>query len=304
MTMVRSGAVALGVALGAITCLAAPAGAHETQKVDIRFAAFAGDQPVGCGLAIEGLGTTQQAAQLADLRFFVSDVKLVRSDGRAVAVKLAKNSQFRVTVGKSAVTLIDLENGTGSCAQEGTKATNDVVRGTVPHAKYVGVRWTVGVPFDVNHTDAPASPAPLNSAAMAWSWQGGRKYTKIEVTDPGGATGSWVAKTFFVHLGSAGCTGNPATGQTVSCRNANRPAVRLKRFDPAKQRIAVDLKTMLAGSDITRNGAGAPGCMSGATDPECGGVFGAFGIDWKADGSGTGASPTATQQSVFRAIAK
>jgi uncharacterized repeat protein (TIGR04052 family) len=303
MTTFRSGALALGLTLGASALIAAPAGAAtKTQKVDIRFAAVAGDQPVGCGLPIEGLGTTNQTATLADFRFFVSDLKLVRRDGRAVTVKLSKNSTYRVTEGKSAVTLIDLENGTGTCAEEGTPGTNDAVRGTVPRGKYVGARWTVGVPFDANHTDAPASPAPLNSAAMAWSWQSGRKFTKIEVADPGGATGTWTAKTFFVHLGSGGCTGNPATGQTVNCRNANRPEVRLKRFDPAKQRIAVDLKTMLAGSDITRNGAGAPGCMSGPTDPECGGVFGAFGLGWRADGSGSGA-PSGTQ-SVFRAIAK
>ena len=44
--------------------------------VDIKFAAVAGDQPVECGTPIEGLGTTNQAAQLADLRFFVSEVKL------------------------------------------------------------------------------------------------------------------------------------------------------------------------------------------------------------------------------------
>ena len=74
------------------------------------------------------------------------------------------------------------------------------------------------MPFALNHTDAPAVPAPLNSAAMAWSWQAGRKFTKIEFADPGGATGTWTAKSFFVHLGSSGCQGNPATGATVELR--------------------------------------------------------------------------------------
>jgi uncharacterized repeat protein (TIGR04052 family) len=280
--MFRIGALTLGVAFG----LAAPASAAD-QKVDIRFAAVAGNAPVACGQAIEGLGTTTRPAQLTDLRFFVSDVKLIRRDGRAVAVKLGKDSAYRVTDGRSGVTLIDLENGTGACAEEGTKGTNDLVRGTVPRGKYVGLRWTVGVPFGLNHTDAPAAPAPLNSAAMAWSWQSGRKFTKIEVSDPGGGA-PWAASTFFVHLGSAGCTGNPATGQTVDCAASNRAAIRLKRFDPARQRVAVDVKAMLAGTDVTANGGGAPGCMSGATDPECGPVFRAFGM------GGT--------QSVFRAI--
>ncbi|MDA0182207.1 metallo-mystery pair system four-Cys motif protein [Solirubrobacter phytolaccae] len=283
--LVRSGALALGIALVA----AAPAVAKD-QKVDIRFAGVAGDEPVACGTPIEGLGTTAQAAQLQDLRFFVSEVALITRGGKAVPLKLAKNSAYRVTRDGIGVTLIDLENGTGSCAVDGTPGTNAIVRGTVPAGKYVGARWTVGVPFALNHTDAPAMPAPLNSAAMAWSWQGGRKFTKIELSDPGGATGSWVAKTFFVHLGSAGCTGNPATGQTVSCANANRGSVRLKKFNPAKQQVAVDVKTLVAGSDITVNGGNAPGCMSAPTDPECAGVFKAFGV------SGT--------QTVFKAIAK
>ena len=200
------------------------------------------------------------------------------------------------------MTLIDLENGTGSCAEEGTAGTNASVRGTVPHGKYIGVRYTIGVPFELNHTDAPAAPAPLNSAAMAWSWQGGRKFTKIEVTDPGGATGTWSAKTFFVHLGSAGCTGNPATGQTVECRYANRSSVRLKRFDSSKQQIAVDLKALLAGNDITANRADAPGCMSGPTDPECAGVFGSFGHRLASRRQRQRRLSGTNAQTVFRAI--
>lgn len=293
----RSSALALGLALVA----AAPASAKD-KSVDIRFAAMAGDQPVACGTPIEGLGTTAQAAQLQDFRLFVSEVKLITRGGKAVPLKLAKNSAFRLTRDGIGVTLIDLENGTGSCAAEGTPETNAVVRGTVPEGKYVGVRWTVGVPFALNHTDAPAMPAPLNSAAMAWSWQTGRLFTKLEFTDPGGAAGTWKAKTFFVHLGSAGCVGNPATGATVSCKAPNRAAVRLKKFDPAKQQVAVDVKSILGGSDITVNGGNATGCMSGPMDPECGGVFGAFGIDWKPNGTGNGLSPTATTQTAFKAI--
>jgi uncharacterized repeat protein (TIGR04052 family) len=277
------GAIALALALSA-----APAQAAKQQKVDIKFAAVAGEEPVACGTPIPGLGSTAQAAQLQDLRFFVSDVKLIRRGGKVVPLKLAKNSAFRITRDGVGVTLIDLENGTGSCAVDGDAAMNAVVRGTVPKGNYVGVRWTVGVPFALNHTDAPAVPAPLNSAAMAWSWQAGRKFTKIEFADPGGATGTWTAKSFFVHLGSSGCQGNPATGATVSCAVANRANVRLKSFDPKGQQVAVDVKAMLAGNDITVNKGNAPGCMSGPTDPECAGVFAAFGLTGK--------------QTVFKAI--
>ncbi|WP_354701674.1 hypothetical protein DSM112329_02000 [Paraconexibacter sp. AEG42_29] len=303
--------------------------APRTQKVDIAFGAVAGTQPVACGTPIAGLGTTNQAAQLRDLRFFVSDVRLVKASGFEVPVKLTP-SAFQVTRRGGAVTLIDLENGTGACAEDGNAALNPSVRGTVPAGRYTGVRWTVGVPFALNHTDVAAAPAPLNSTAMGWSWQVGRKFTKIEVTDPAGggaaaaamhmrqhggmpaapgapaapaAPGAWQAGTFFVHLGSVGCSGNPATGQTVRCTTPNRAHVRLGSFNPARQRVAVDVKALLAGNDITVNRANAPGCMSGPKDPECGGVFRSLGVSWKADGTGTGASPAA-RQTVFRAIGR
>ena len=293
----RIGLLTAAAALG----LAAPAWAHD-QRVNIKFAAVAGEQPVACGTPVAGLGTSSQAAQLQDLRFYVSEVKLTRANGKKVAVKLAKNNAFRITRSGAAVTLIDLENGTGACATDGTKAMNASVKGTVPHGKYVGAEWTVGVPAVLNHTDTVAMPAPLNSVAMGWGWQIGRKFVKIEVSDPGGSTGSWSSKTFFVHLGSGGCEGNPADGETVSCTAPNRPAIRLKKFNPASQQVAVDLKALLAGGDVTANQGGAGGCMSEPTDLDCKGVFGAFGINWKADGSGTGKSPSGPTQTVFRAI--
>lgn len=306
---IRTGAGALCLALGLASAAALPAAAHTdthhrshgrapSQAVSIRFAAVAGRAPVACGRSIDGLGTTSRSAQLTDLRFFVSDVKLLRRDGRAVTVRLRADSPYRLTRGTSAITLIDLENGRGGCAG-GTRGMNAFVRGTVPQGDYVGVRWSVGVPFALNHTDATTAPAPLNSAAMAWSWQVGRKFTKIEISDPGtDPAAAWSASTFFVHLGSTGCVGNPATGETVRCSASNRPRVTLRRFDPARQQIAVDLKALLKGVDVTQNGGGAPGCMGGPTDPECGPVFSAFGLR---PGSGGGMAP---KQAVFRAIAR
>jgi len=286
----------------------APTTPPRRQAVAIEFAARAGDAPVRCGRAIAGLGTTAASAQLTDLRFFVSGVRLIRADGRAVAVRLRADAPFRVTRGRDAVTLIDLEDGTAGCAG-GTRATNAFVRGTVPRGRYVGVRWTVGVPFALNHTDATTAPAPLNSAAMAWSWQVGRKFAKIEVSDPAAAGAApWAARTFFVHLGSTGCVGNPATGATVRCAARNRAGVTLRRFDPRRQRIAVDLRALLAGVDVTANGGGTPGCMASPSDPDCGPVFRAFGLPLAGGGdvdhgaTEDHATTAAVRQTVFRAI--
>jgi uncharacterized repeat protein (TIGR04052 family) len=303
---IRSFAIAACVAsaLVGITALPSLTSAHQgqdqdntkkkTQKVAIQFKAVAGSTPVTCGKPIDGLGTTSRTAQLTDFRFYVSQVQLLRKGGGKVNLKLGADSQWHYKKGNTAVTLIDLENGTGDCAEDGTKGINAYVRGTVPRGKYVGVRWQLGVPYALNHTDLTTAPAPLNLTAMAWSWQAGRKFAKIEVSEGGGP--AWQSKTFYVHLGSAGCSGDPAAGETVGCTFPNRAEIPLKKFNPTRQLVAVDLKTLLAGVDVAVNGSGAPGCMSAPTDPECPTIFRSLGMKL--------GTTDRTRQSAFRVVKK
>ncbi len=280
---------------------AAPAG---PRSITLNFSAVAGTTAVKCGTAITGLGSGNVDAQLKDLRFYVANVKLVKADGTKQDLTLAANDDWNLTKDGNSVTLIDLEDGTGACSG-GTAAMNAQVKGTVPAGSYVGVEWTVGVPFAMNHSDYATATKPLDVQAMAWSWQSGRKFAKIEVTDPAGATGTWTAKTFNVHLGSTGCTGNPASGETVSCVAPNRMAVTFSSFNADSQRIAVDVRALLAGNDVTRNQAGAAGCMSGGTDPECLKVFESLAIDWKADGKGTGLPiSNGAAQTLFKVVSQ
>ena len=298
-----SALTAAGITAGATAgTAAAHGGHHHTMKVTLKFAAVAGSTPVSCGAPITGLGTGSTTAALQDLRLYISNVRLTRGNHTSVPLTLGRDTAYNLTKGGNRVSLIDLENGTGSCT-EGDAKINATITGTVPEGEYVGAKMYMGVPFALNHTDITSAPAPLDLAAMNWSWQSGRKFNKIELVDPAGAAGTWASKAFFVHLGSTGCTGDPATGATTSCTRSNRMAIRLAKFDPATQQIAVDLKALVAGNDITVNRAGAPGCMSGATDPECLGVFGAMRIGWSADGSGSGrAIAGGSGQTVFRAI--
>ncbi len=298
------------LALAALALTACGGGGDDApiatdQAVALDFAAYSGTTPVSCGTAVTGLGTGATTAQIKDFRFYISGVKLIRADGSTATLKLGANDDWNHTnaAGES-VTLIDLENGTGSCAT-GTAATNTTLRGTVPVGTYVGVEMQMGVPFSLNHTDTAVAPKPLDNQAMTWSWQAGRKFAKIEVTDPAGTPGTWSANTFNFHLGSTGCVGNPALGATVACSVPNRMAFHFHSFNPASQKIAVDVQALVAGLDVTRNLAGSPGCMSGGTDPECLNVFQALAIDWKADGTGTGqVIDEGHAQTLFKAVAK
>lgn len=269
--------VALAAAL-----VACGGGSDDTpKKVEIQFAAMAGSTPITCASKLTDLGLTNAQGTLADMRFYIANVKLVKSDGTTVALTLDKTDDFNATKGSDAVTLIDLEDKTGTCA--GTTAMNTSIKGTVPAGDYVGVKMTLGVPFSMNHTDQSAdvsvTPAVINNAVhpgMAWNWAGGRKFTKIEVTNS-----TWTAPFFYVHLGSTGCTGtNAAAGQVDKCDRPDRVDFSFNSFNPDTQKVAVDVKGLLSGNDVTVSLSGpTPGCMSAATDLDCPAIFNALSLD-------------------------
>jgi uncharacterized repeat protein (TIGR04052 family) len=251
------------------------------QSVTIDFAAVAGTTPVTCASTVTGLGTTSASGTLSDLRFYISNVNLVKADGSTAALTLSATDDYNATKGSDTVTLIDLEDKTGSCA--GTTAMNTSIKGTVPAGDYVGVKMTLGVPFAMNHTDQSAdvsvTPAVINNAVhpgMAWTWAGGRKFTKIEVTNS-----TWTAPFFYVHLGSTGCTGtNPAAGLVDTCSRPDRVDFSLASFNPSTQKVAVDVKALLSANDVTVSLSGpTPGCMSASADLDCPAIFNALSLD-------------------------
>lgn len=295
---------ALSAATAALVAACGGGGDDGPQAVTLDFAAYAGSAPVACGTAVSGLGSGNVSAQIKDFRFYIANVKMLRADGAEVPLVLGADDDWNITAGSDTLTLVDLEDASGSCAT-GTAARNATVKGTVPAGTYVGVKMTMGVPFALNHSDYATAKKPLDSQALAWSWQSGRKFAKIELTDPAGTGGTWKSNTFNFHLGSTGCTGNPASGQTVNCTTPNRMDFKFASFNPSTQKIAVDVKALVDGTDITVNQAGAAGCMSGGTDPECLNVFKALAIDWKADGTGTGLPINGgAAQTLFKAVAK
>lgn len=293
---------ACGLATAAL--LSACGGGDGLRTVNIEFAAVAGATPVVCGTTVAGLGTGNVNARVKDLRFYISGVHLITDKDDEVPVTLTAN-EWQLTSGSDTVTLIDLENGTGDCSG-GTAATNIKITGTVPAGTYTGIGMTLGVPDAINHSDFATAAKPLDIAAMAWSWQAGRKFAKIELS-PETTLGSGVftdgidvyvgegvdhtASTFNVHLGSTGCTPSDAAPGGYTCTAPNQQDFHLHAFNPDTQKITVDLVQLLAGSNLKQDHGGPAGCMSGATDPECAPIFTAF----------AGAMHGST---IFRAIAK
>lgn len=300
------------------------------KAVSIQFAALNGSTPVKCGTPLTNMGSTAVAADLKDLRFYITNLALVNDKGVAVPVKLNSNN-WQLTQGSETVSLIDLEDASGSCADAThTAETNAVITGTVPAGSYVGLKASMGVPETLNHSAITGGTAPLDVAATAWSWQSGRKFTKIELNPVGGilktvaavpATGTTPAipaststvSTFNFHLGATGCAARVDAGGVAlkdaagnalyTCANPNVMDFSLASFDPATQQVALDIGQLLKTTNITQDNGGPPGCMSGATDPECVTLFTELKI---AFGSGSSGLPIngGADQKIFKAVLK
>lgn len=274
---------------------------NKEQTVTINFKALAGNKAVACGDELT-LGIANTKAKIADLRFYVSNPYMLTKSGKKVAITLDENTNQQ-----SDLALIDLENGAGSCAKRGTKATYQTLTGKIQAPtddEIVGTGFTVGVPNTKNHSDYATAKAPLDIQGMAWSWQFGRKFIKAEVMPTDGVTklieGKEAKKPIFnIHLGSTACTGNPAKGDAVTCGSSNRMQVAFNSFDSSKNAIALDVANLFSASDISKDEGGASGCMSSKSDPECNAVFTQLALDLN-----TGGALRNAEQKIFKVIDK
>ncbi len=232
--------------------------------INLEFVATWNGQPLLCG----GTGP-----QLADLRFFVSEIALIDSSGNEHELDLAADGQWQ----QQGLALIDLESGLDSCVN-GSQATNATATGVATDTDYVGLRFTLGVPFELNHANPLTASAPLQDAAMHWHWRSGYKFLRAGVaTETDG---------YWLHLGSTGCEGT--VQDITACRNPNRVVVDLPEFSPISQQIEVDLSALFMGIDLND---GMPGdCSSGPAETSCAEPFLALGL-----------GPGDQSQRVFRA---
>ena len=271
------------ITLAAITLAACSTTGQQTgqQSVNIQFAAEINGQPFACGQSYSHVGTTKSTITPSDYRLYVSEVKLMRKDGSTVAVQLTQDGVWQY----QNVALLDFENGTGPC-RNGTAPTNTSVRGTAPAGDYTGVELTVGVPFALNHQDPTVAPAPLNSTAMFWNWQGGYKFIKFDTSSsgiseqkPAGANAAGPVTRYSVHLGSTVCASASRTQAPSACQNPNTITVRLDRFDLRQGQVIVDMGAVLGQANVDVNAQGtSPGCMSFPKDADCPPVMQALGL--------------------------
>jgi uncharacterized repeat protein (TIGR04052 family) len=284
---------AIGFAVSACGGGSDPEPAPTDQPITIDFRAVVGAEDFACG-STYSLGTAPSSFQAADLRFYVHDVKLHMHDGTVAPLVLTNDGSFQ----RDGLALLDFEDGSSACAAFGDAPTHTTLTGRGPLGHVHGIQFTVGVPEDMNHLDATTAVAPLNRTTLFWSWTTGYKHMRIDgVVTNVPATPNPPGNFHNFHLGSTGCAqlvpGDSTAGAV--CNVSNRPVVYLPTLEPETQAVVIDLQELFSASnlDAVASGLGAAGCMSGATDPECGPIFQQLGLPFGASAAG--------QQKVFSA---
>jgi uncharacterized repeat protein (TIGR04052 family) len=234
--------------------------------VSIVFEARAGDAAYGCASDAPTVPFGDTTLSPGILRLFVHDVELTLTDGTIETGRIINDSFWQT----AEVALLDFEDGTARC-RGGSGETNAKIVLEKPAAAVKAVAFSIGVPFDQNHADPAKAVGPLSYTSMHWSWKAGYKFLRLDgKTADGGAYG--------LHMGSTGCEGS--IGDVSSCARPNRTRVALENFDPASQKIVLDVAALVAsGADET--GGGNYGCLGEKTQAGCVPVFRQLGLDFE-----------------------
>jgi uncharacterized repeat protein (TIGR04052 family) len=260
----------LRLAAAVLLCACAP-----PTPVTIHFRGTVGADDFSCGRSFTVNGASWVPR---DFRLYVSEVQVLDAKGVATPVSLVDDGRWQ---GRG-VALLDFEDASGECGN-GTPATNDHVVGSLP----VGVepttlRFTLGVPFALDHADATTAAPPLDSSAMFWSWQAGYKFLRLEGKTAGLSQG------LNLHLGSMGCQPGSGANAVRSCDFENTVTVTVPSFSLEHDTVAVDLAALLATSDLQTNTVDTPVlCMSTPDDPDCAPIFAALGLPFGNAAAGT-----------------
>lgn len=121
-------------------------------------------------------------------KFYLSEISVVDTLGRAIPARVVDTTNT-VTIDNQTVTLLDYANAQNGAFELTLRAKPGLYR---------GMKFRVGVPFDLNHRDASIQPRPLNvDQGMFWTWNTGYIFHRLE----GNFDSSSVQRNFLYHIG-------------------------------------------------------------------------------------------------------
>jgi uncharacterized repeat protein (TIGR04052 family) len=268
--------------LAALATLSASSSSLNSATVSFEARDF-NDALFNCGNTFAVSSTV--SLQPLDLRFYISDVRLVKDDGTTVPVIMTADGKWQ----SRGAALLDFENKSGTCTGGTTTTdTNTAIQFQYTPGSYTGIQFVLGLTDDLNRIQNTAE-SPFNVGGMYWSWTSGYKFVRFEYRHENNTN-----NTLF-HLGSQSCMG---VSNPVSCAQPFRKTVRLTKngFSPADTRIVLRLDELLTGFNTAL--AVNKSCMPAAADADCQPMLNNLKITTAAAGIGAGID-TGEATSVF-----
>lgn len=164
------------------------------------------------------------AAAVRALQVYVHAIELIDEHGKPQPFRFAASAPWQ----SEQVALIDLVQH--ASVQGSVDGSTD--------AAYSAVRFTVGVPFALNHGNPLVAGAPLDRGEMFWNWQSGHKFLRADLAVAG--------HEWSFHLGSTGCSSASALRPPAQpCMQSNEMRVELKG-DPLSGVVRLRLASLVA----------------------------------------------------------
>lgn len=219
-----------------------------------------------------------QADAVETLQFYVSDLWLRGRDDSWQQLALTNAPPWQ----NERVALLDLGSAMRGNARVG---------GSVKAGDYSGIRFSVAVPFDLNHANPIGAGAPLDRPELYWTWQSGYKFFRLEFQN------DQHARAF--HLGSTGCSSASALRPPLrACAQPNIMRVELPSFDPGRQRIEIRVSSLIR---VFAEGNQSSCSGDYASDHTCISAYTATGLDHRS-GSCAGPDGICTSQELFDVV--
>jgi uncharacterized repeat protein (TIGR04052 family) len=248
--------------------------------LSIEFGARIGSDSFRCGDSYLYQGLNNSEITPRDLRFFIHDVEMLDALSNPTKVTLNNDGVWQT----NNIALLDFEDAVEPCDLNGTPETNTVITGQVPTGNYTGLRFKIGVPFEKNHSPLEDVPPPLTTESLFIDQFNGHAFFIYDFETLGQPNG------WGLRVSSNGCN-QDAMGNITGCvspnvlqvsinTNAQPPSIGIDSpFDPERETIVLNLKDLLATSDVDANSFGTPtGCTSIPTDPECPVIMSVYGF--------------------------
>ena len=214
----------------------------KTELSTVNFVPMYANKLVQCGQALAIGGSNWQIEQL---QFFVSEVQLQDNNGEWHSVSMITTPMQAKGVALLGVNCQDENRGYWKFSFEQNKLLTD----------YQKIRFSLGVPFELNHQNPIKQISPLNISSMFWVWQTGHKFLRLEMQSD---TEHWL-----FHLGSTGCK-SPSVMRAPNnaCRYPNLFRVEVPLND---ENLILDLDALISELELSEQN----NCQSEADKPSC-----------------------------------